>query len=676
MKNAADLAEVRLASDRGRALVVGVRFNTLLDPTVPVVSLGIVDPQGAAKAVAWPGSGVRADGVRWIVTLEHDAVTVTDLRTGAASVRGKPTVHHETAASQRLLENTITAVLPVSALGLRTLPKKLGVYAVAGVHDPDTGGWFGQPAAYDVAFFTGEAFGAFERARQAALIESGDITVARGTVDFSVTDRPARPKPGKAQGRVYRMSVQKQLGEGIEPYLMPVVKGAEEQASLPQGNRYLGLFTPYSVWVPAAYTALRDATPLFVSLHGLGGSHYDNVAPWVTGGIDVQALAIFPLGVEPSGFFQGLGELDVVESLEDAKAALSVDADRVFLTGISMGGNGTYTVGTHRPDLFAGAVPVVGTGSGQRDFLWPARAEPVMGKAREYVQIYRMGSFGREILENALHLPFRIFAGVPDPLTNVALSEGDASRWEELGYDYQYGLFPQRSHEFFTPYVNTLYHQLLNGCVSAAAPRACDAALEPAGGRVRDENPARVVYKAVPFHWLPQVSNKLVFDGAYWVDGMTLRTQQFADDFSRIDVVSHALAVKARAEKQKIGPEVRTFEPTGEPYKFQGHRWGAAAGATSNGLDATLANLRTVSLDVARMRLKTSQAITMRATGDGVTTLTLTHGAWRDGATVQVLREGRVVASGRASRGSVSLNVPFETPALGAAAPEFVIKTA
>src|SRR5688572_24900460 len=57
MRNAADLVEVRLRSD-DKGLVVGARLNTLLDPAVPIVALGISDPSMEGTAVPWPGAGV------------------------------------------------------------------------------------------------------------------------------------------------------------------------------------------------------------------------------------------------------------------------------------------------------------------------------------------------------------------------------------------------------------------------------------------------------------------------------------------------------------------------------------------------------------------------------------------------------------------------------------------
>jgi hypothetical protein len=668
-RNAADLVEVRAALDDAGDLVVGARVNTLLDPAVPIVAIGVTDPATAGQALVWPGAGVKADGVRWVLLLDgrtEGSSSVTDLSTGAVRAVAPAVVHNGTDSARRPLENTLTMVVEGADLGLTAVPSTFELLAVAGAREPSSDDWYRPatataPPVFDVAFFAGELFDStqtastWETTRQSELISSGDVSAARRRVDLTIQNQPARHQLGQAQTRIYRPSVEMQLGEGIEANSIPLIVPAG-QPQVPQGNRYLGLFVPYTVWVPADYAALPKPLPLIEVLHGLSQTHLNMVPEWISGAIDVPALAIFPLGFSDSGYYQGPAELDVIESLEDAKAALPVDATRVLLSGLSMGGIGTYNVATHRPDLFAGAVPVVGPGSGEKDFLWPVPADPVMGKARAVVGIHRMGSFGREVLENALNVPFRIFAALKDPLSTVTFQEGDVARWEELGYDYQHALFVNRGHEFLSPYVNTLYHQLLNGCVSSEVPAGCDATVDP-GGRVRDDNPSRVVYKAVPFHWYPDLTDKLVFNGAYWVSDMQLRSEQFADDYALIDVTTDALASKRRTAGAKVGPEPRRFEPTSDDYLLQARFWADTPATTTNHFDLRAANLASVTLDVGRMRLRTDEDIAMTAVGDGMTAFTFVNGDWASGAIVTVLQDGVEVARGTSQGGSVTLEL-------------------
>ena len=68
--------------------------------------------------------------------------------------------------------------------------------------------------------------------------------------------------------------------------------------------------------------------------------------------------------IEPHGRgnaqYLGIGDRDVMRCLDEAKRRFSVDADRVYLTGESMGGHGTWAIVTRHPDVFAAAAPVFG----------------------------------------------------------------------------------------------------------------------------------------------------------------------------------------------------------------------------------------------------------------------------------------------------------------------------
>jgi predicted peptidase len=68
--------------------------------------------------------------------------------------------------------------------------------------------------------------------------------------------------------------------------------------------------------------------------------------------------------IEPHGRgntqYLEMGDTDVLRCLAEAKRLLSVDENRVYLTGDSMGGWGTWNVASRHPDLFAAIAPVFG----------------------------------------------------------------------------------------------------------------------------------------------------------------------------------------------------------------------------------------------------------------------------------------------------------------------------
>jgi predicted peptidase len=52
----------------------------------------------------------------------------------------------------------------------------------------------------------------------------------------------------------------------------------------------------------------------------------------------------------------------VIELLDKLVAELPVDHDRIYITGISMGGYGTWDTIARRPEYFAAAIPICGGG--------------------------------------------------------------------------------------------------------------------------------------------------------------------------------------------------------------------------------------------------------------------------------------------------------------------------
>src|SRR6185295_15248017 len=53
--------------------------------------------------------------------------------------------------------------------------------------------------------------------------------------------------------------------------------------------------------------------------------------------------------------------------LDDVLAKYKCDEDRVYLTGLSMGGGGTWNLAVARPDRFAAIVPICGAGNNPKE---------------------------------------------------------------------------------------------------------------------------------------------------------------------------------------------------------------------------------------------------------------------------------------------------------------------
>jgi len=130
---------------------------------------------------------------------------------------------------------------------------------------------------------------------------------------------------------------------------------------------------PYGLYLPKYYDAHRKY-PLVVMLHGAGSNHRlalrrvfgksnlngesDAEAtkyfpPWK----DVEYIVASPLARGTMGY-QGLPEQDVYDVLADVEKRFTIDENRVYLTGLSMGGGGTLWIGLTHPDIWAAIAPV------------------------------------------------------------------------------------------------------------------------------------------------------------------------------------------------------------------------------------------------------------------------------------------------------------------------------
>lgn len=127
---------------------------------------------------------------------------------------------------------------------------------------------------------------------------------------------------------------------------------------------------PYVLFVPSSYTPGKPA-PLIVNLHGL------NITPLMQmlfdGTTDFAEkygfLVVAPMGYSLSGWWGArpgrpseLSELDAIAVLKLIRERYTVDSDRIYLMGHSMGGAGTYHLGAKYHDIWAGIAPISGAG--------------------------------------------------------------------------------------------------------------------------------------------------------------------------------------------------------------------------------------------------------------------------------------------------------------------------
>ena len=121
----------------------------------------------------------------------------------------------------------------------------------------------------------------------------------------------------------------------------------------------------YQVFVPASAAGGR-IPPVIVFLHGSGERGSDGakqttvgIGPYIRAHlVDFPAIVVFP---QASDDTEWGGNADLVfASLDAATREFHGDADRTYLTGLSMGGYGTWEMALRAPGRFAALVPVCG----------------------------------------------------------------------------------------------------------------------------------------------------------------------------------------------------------------------------------------------------------------------------------------------------------------------------
>jgi predicted peptidase len=143
---------------------------------------------------------------------------------------------------------------------------------------------------------------------------------------------------------------------------------------------------PYRLFIPKGYNKSQKY-PLILWLHGSGSMGKDNLKQitgdsragthvWTTPENQAKhpAFVLAPQCAETAELCWDNPQVEepedqmlyVMEILETLQAEYSIDADRIYVAGQSMGGYGTWDIIIKRPDLFAAAIPICGGGNSTR----------------------------------------------------------------------------------------------------------------------------------------------------------------------------------------------------------------------------------------------------------------------------------------------------------------------
>jgi predicted peptidase len=133
---------------------------------------------------------------------------------------------------------------------------------------------------------------------------------------------------------------------------------------------YQGAPVKYQVCLPAGYDASK-AMPLILFLHGSGEQGDDGAKQSSVGiGPAIKAnpaawapfITLLPQKPKGKGWFLDYDDL-ILAQLEKTKKEYKIDDARIYLTGLSMGGFGTWQLAAKHPGLWAAIAPICGGGN-------------------------------------------------------------------------------------------------------------------------------------------------------------------------------------------------------------------------------------------------------------------------------------------------------------------------
>lgn len=176
----------------------------------------------------------------------------------------------------------------------------------------------------------------------------------------------------------------------------------------------------YLVVTPEGYDGKKEY-PLLIFLHGKGesGDELDKVkihGPYKT----VAKLKLPFIIVAPQTPLDEFWDADMLSALVDhLLEELPVDRERVYLTGLSLGGYGTWDLAIRRPEIFAAIAPICGPGK-------PSQA----AKLKD--------------------MPIWAFHGAKDPLVSLASMTEMINALYAAGIDARFTIYPDLEHDSWT----------------------------------------------------------------------------------------------------------------------------------------------------------------------------------------------------------------------------------
>jgi len=194
-----------------------------------------------------------------------------------------------------------------------------------------------------------------------------------------------------------------------------------------QTHESMSLKLEYLLYLPDEYGSSTDVKwPLILFLHGAGerGDSLDLVKrhgppKLVEQGQDFNFIIVSPQCPNRQRWSPDL----LNNLLDDVILKYRVDEDRIYVTGLSMGGFGTWELASKYPQRFAAIAPICGGGNPEQ--AW-----------------------------NMRHLPIWVFHGTKDDVVSVSLSEAMVEALNKYNDQVKFTVYPEANHDSWTETYN------------------------------------------------------------------------------------------------------------------------------------------------------------------------------------------------------------------------------
>jgi predicted peptidase len=199
----------------------------------------------------------------------------------------------------------------------------------------------------------------------------------------------------------------------------------------------------YMLFTPKNYKSDGKKWPMMLFLHGIGECSNDDLsrvkvhgpAHLVDNRPDFPFVVVTPQLPPPPGYKEGVSYTseqivalackawkaeELIQLVDHVAAKMNIDPDRIYVTGLSMGGYGTWRLVATHPDRFAAAVPICGGGE-------PEKMAPALSR-----------------------VPIWAFHGAKDPIVPLVAGQAMVDAVKRAGGDVRFTIYPEATHNSWT----------------------------------------------------------------------------------------------------------------------------------------------------------------------------------------------------------------------------------